>query len=157
MQSIYIILSQSGTDISKLLKFVTREKYNHASICITDDFTKFYSFGRKKINNPLIGGFLIENAFEHVFGKFNYVPCLILELKINDDQYIKIESLINDFIKKSDSLSYDFLALFLAKTPLSITNDSKYFCSQFVAKILNDIGISTPKNQSICIQWILLY
>ena len=87
MKNIYIILSQSGTEISKMLRAITKEQYNHSSICITDTFNEFYSFGRKKLNNPLIGGFVLENAFKHVFGKFKTVPCMILKLGITDKQY----------------------------------------------------------------------
>ena len=57
MKNIYIILTQSGTIISRIIKIFTHDKVNHASICIDEDFTKFYSFGRLIINNPLIGRF----------------------------------------------------------------------------------------------------
>lgn len=145
MKNIYIILSQSGTEISKMLKAITKEKYNHSSICISDSFDEFYSFGRKKINNPLVGGFIIENAFKHVFGKFKTVPCMILKLEITDEQYITLEKIIKDFIKNKDKLSYAFVTLALADTKYSLISDTKFFCSQFVAKLLNDINIKTPK------------
>lgn len=145
MKNIYIILSQSGTEISKMLKAITKEKYNHSSICINDSFTEFYSFGRKKLNNPLVGGFIIENAFKHVFGKFKTVPCMILKLEITNEQYEKLDKIIKDFIRNKDSLSYAFVTLALADTKYSLVNNSKFFCSQFVAKLLNDINIKTPK------------
>ena len=145
MKNIYIILSQSGTEISKMLKIITKEKYNHSSICINDKFNEFYSFGRKKLNNPLIGGFIIENAFKHVFGKFKTIPCMILKLEITDEQYVTLENIIKDFIKNKDNLSYAFASLAFADTKFSIVNDTKFFCSQFVAKLLNDINIATPK------------
>lgn len=145
MKSIYIILTQSGTEVSKMLKIITREKYNHSSICIDNSFNEFYSFGRKKINNPLVGGFVIENAFKHVFGKYENIPCMILKKDISDTQYDKLKSIINDFIANKDKYSYAFIGLALADTNYSIVNNSKFFCSQFVAKLLNDIEIETPK------------
>ena len=145
MKNIYIILSQSGTEISKMLRAITKEQYNHSSICITDTFNEFYSFSRKKLNNPLIGGFVIENAFKHVFGKFKTVPCMILKLEITDEQYVTLEKILKDFIKNKDKLSYAFVTLALADTKYSLVTDTKFFCSQFVAKLLNDIDIKTPK------------
>lgn len=46
MKKIYIILTQSGTIFSKILRLFTKEKYNHSSICLKDNFKTFYSFGR---------------------------------------------------------------------------------------------------------------
>lgn len=145
MKSIYIILTQSGTEVSKMLKMITREKYNHSSICIDNSFREFYSFGRKKINNPLIGGFIIENAFKHVFGKYENIPCTIIKKEISDEQYQTLRNIINEFIINKDKYSYAFIGLALADTNYSIINNSKFFCSQFVAKLLNDIQIATPK------------
>lgn len=145
MKSAYIILSQSGTEISKMLKFITKEKYNHSSICIDDSFNEFYSFGRKNVNLPIPGGFIIENAFKHVFGKYKNIPCMILEKEITDEQYEKLKEIINYFIKNKNVLSYAFITLALTDTNYSIVSDTKFFCSQFVAKVLNDIAIRTPK------------
>lgn len=146
MKSIYIILTQSGTEISRMLKFVTKDKYNHSSICIDDSFNEFYSFGRKYINSPIPGGFIIENAFKHVFGKFKNIPCMILEKEITDEQYDLLKEKIDYFIKNKEKLSYALISLVLADTNYSIVSDTKFFCSQFVAKVLNDISIETPKS-----------
>ena len=146
MKSIYIILCQSGTKFSKFLKLITKEKYNHASICLNNSFDQFYSFGRKFPNRIWPGGFVIENAFEHVFGMFDHIPCLILEKEITDEQYENLNLRINEFIQNKESLSYAVISLAFADTNYSIVSDTKYFCSQFVATVLNDISIETPKN-----------
>ncbi|MBQ9279721.1 MAG: hypothetical protein IJ215_01560 [Clostridia bacterium] len=145
MKKIFIILTQSGTGISKILKFVTKDKYNHSSICLNDDFQTFYSFGRKNPYFILPGGFIIENAFTNVFARFSSIPCMILEKEVSEEQYTKIQQIIHEFSINKNNYSYAVLTLFFADTKLSFTNKNKFFCSQFVAKILNDINISTPK------------
>lgn len=145
MKSIYIILTQSGTEISKLIKLFTKEPYNHSSICIDESFNEFYSFGRKKANYVLPGGFIIENAFKHVFAKYEKVPCLILKKDVTDEQYENLKNNINHFIENNNSFSYAIIGLLLANTNFTFVNKSKFFCSQFVAKLLNDISIETPK------------
>ncbi len=55
MKNIYIILTQSGTIVAKTLQLVTRDEFNHSSLCVDEDFSNFYSFGRLKINNFLSG------------------------------------------------------------------------------------------------------
>ena len=146
MKNIYIILSQSSTGVARILKFVTRDKYNHSSICLKDDFENFYSFGRKYTNFMIPGGFIVENAFEHVFGKFSKIPCLILKKEVTDEQYLKLQEIIHEFSENKANYSYAILSLFLADTAFSVTSENKYFCSQFVAKVLNDINIATPKS-----------
>lgn len=145
MKSIYIILTQSGTGISKLIKLFTKEPYNHSSICIDESFNEFYSFGRKKANYVLPGGFVVENAFKHVFAKYDKVPCLILKKDVTDEQYESLKGNINKFIENNNQFSYAIIGLLLANTNFTIVKDSKFFCSQFVATMLNNISIETPK------------
>lgn len=146
MKSVYIILTQSGTKFSKFLKFVTKEKYNHASICLNNTFNEFYSFARKIPTRPLPAGFVTENAYKHVFGMFKEVPCLVLEKELTDEQYDELNNLINYFVENKKQFSYAFITLAFANTNYSIVSDTKYFCSQFVAKVLNEISVETPKS-----------
>lgn len=144
MKKVYIILSQSGTAVSKALKFFTHDEFNHSSICIDDSFEKFYSFGRLKINNPLCGGFLIENAFTHVFGKFKKIPCMILELNVTNEQFNTIEKTIDGFVNEPSKYKYDFANIILAKTNFSVGHKDKYFCSEFVGYVLEQANIKLP-------------
>lgn len=144
MKNVYIILTQSGTIISRIIKFFTHDKVNHASICLDEKFEKFYSFGRLKINNPLNGGFVTENAFTHVFGKFKYIPCIILKKEVSDEQYEAINNIIEEFINNKEKYKYDFLNLFFAKTSIRFTSKNRFFCSGFVAYVLETAGITIP-------------
>jgi len=146
MKKIYIILTQSGTLFSKILKIVTKDTYNHSSICLKDDFREFYSFGRKNPYLMLPAGFVIENAFQGVYHRFTKIPCCILEMEITDEQYIKLEEIIQYFANHMNQYSYAVTSLVLADTPYCVTSNNKFFCSQFVAKILNDIDVKTPKS-----------
>lgn len=145
MKKIYIILSQTNTCIGKILKFFTKEKYNHSSLCLKDNFKTFYSFGRKHPYFIIPGGFIIENAFKSTYARFSKIPCMILEKEISDENYSKLERIVTNFIENKRQYSYAFLSVIFTDTEFSITNKNKYFCSQFVAKVLNDINISTPK------------
>ena len=146
MKAIYIILSQSGTYISKILKSVTHEKYNHSSICLTEKFETFYSFGRKNPYFFIPGGFIEESPHTGVFGRFSSVPCMILKKEISEEQYQQLENLLQHFTKHQKEYSYAILSLFLVDTPLSIVKKNKFFCSQFVATLLNKIQITTPRS-----------
>jgi len=60
MKKIYIVISQTGTILSKIIKLVTKKEYNHASLSMEGSLEKMYSFGRKDPYNPFIGVFVIE-------------------------------------------------------------------------------------------------
>ena len=140
MKKVYIILSQSGTFISKALKFFSHDEFNHSSICIDDSFERFYSFGRLKINNPLCGGFLIENAFTHVFGKFKEIPCMILELAVTDEQFDIIEKTLDGFIAQSLlSINMILRMLFWQKLLFLLSMEINIFAQNSLVMCLNKL------------------
>ncbi|MCM3651426.1 MULTISPECIES: hypothetical protein [Metabacillus] len=51
---IYIILTDTGTIFTNMIKMYTKQSLNHASISFTKNLSTTYSFGRKNVNNPFI-------------------------------------------------------------------------------------------------------
>lgn len=60
-KQLYIVISQTGTLLSRILKQITGAEYNHASISLSRDLERMYSFGRRHPYNPFWGGFVIES------------------------------------------------------------------------------------------------
>ena len=58
MRKTYIILTYTGTILSKIVKIYTKKEYSHVSISLDSDLTQMYSFGRLNPYNPFIGGIL---------------------------------------------------------------------------------------------------
>lgn len=58
---LYIVVSQTGTLLSRVLKLITGAQYNHVSLGLQPDLEYMYSFGRKNPYNPFYGGFVIES------------------------------------------------------------------------------------------------
>ena len=84
-KSIYIVLSQSGSVPSKLLKFFTHDEYNHVSISLTPTLEQMYSFARLKPNNPFRGGFVEEGKDTGTFKKFKKTIVNVMEIKIRKE------------------------------------------------------------------------
>jgi hypothetical protein len=147
MKYIYIVLTQTGTFFSKGIKFFTKEEFNHSSISFSEDLDILYSFGRKVVNNPLIGGFVTEKLDEGVFGKFQETSCAVIRVTIKDVQFEMIKKKINEFLKNKDTYKYNFIGVLTIKLPFNINRKNSYFCSQFVAYVLNSANIKT-KNTS---------
>ena len=61
MSEIFIVLMHSMTIPARIVKLATRYKYSHVAISLEENCDTLYSFGRKKVNNALDGGYSIEN------------------------------------------------------------------------------------------------
>lgn len=144
LKNIFIILTQPMTSIARLLRFFSHDKFNHASICIDENFSEFYSFGRIFVNTPLFGGFLVETAFTHVFGKYDNIPCMVLRKSVSDEEFNIIKATISEFVENPKKYKYDKLNLLLAKTSISFPRHNKFFCSGFVAYVLERANIRVP-------------
>lgn len=54
-KKLYIVISQTGSIISKMLKAITGDQYNHVSISLDPRLRVMYSFGRLYPNFPFPG------------------------------------------------------------------------------------------------------
>ena len=64
MKKVYVILSYTGTILSKIVKAFTMKQYSHTSISLDENLKQMYSFGRLNPYNPFIGGFVHEKIDE---------------------------------------------------------------------------------------------
>ena len=144
-QFIYIIVSQTGTVLSRALKVIMGTPYNHVSLSLDEDLRQMYSFGRLHPYNPVVGGFVQENPFEGTFARFPSTQAKILRLKVSADTYMRIKLLIRQFSANAKDYGYNYLGLFVgAATHSHIQRTNRYFCSEFVKYILENTGAIKP-------------
>lgn len=74
-KQIFIVITQTGTMLSRILKRITGAEYNHASLSLSQDLTRMYSFGRRHPYNPFWGGFVIESPHAGTFRRFSDTTC----------------------------------------------------------------------------------
>lgn len=77
-KQIFIVITQTGTMLSRILKRITGAEYNHASLSLSQDLTRMYSFGRRHPYNPFWGGFVIESPHAGTFRRFSDTTAIIL-------------------------------------------------------------------------------
>ncbi|GAB6928372.1 hypothetical protein JCM10914A_23550 [Paenibacillus sp. JCM 10914] len=140
-QSVYILLTNTGTLFTKMIQTYTRAPYNHASISFKRDLSEMYSFGRKNPNNPLNGGFVREDIQTGTFSKYPDTTCVIYELQVTPREAEKMKRVLQIFIQRRNKYLYNILGVIgvAIKEPVEFSNS--YFCSQFVAEILERSGI----------------
>jgi hypothetical protein len=135
---IYILLTDTGTLFTKLIKLYTKKPYNHASISFDSELSEVYSFGRKTARNPFIGGFVKEDVDKGLFKEAN---CVVYALKVNEVQLQKMNCYIKEIEAQKGEYRYNLLGLlgFLFNKP--IQRKKAFFCSQFVATVLKECNI----------------
>lgn len=140
-RSIYILLTNTGTLFTKVIQSYTRAPYNHASISFDRELTELYSFGRKHPSNPLNGGFVKEDIQTGTYSKYPNTTCVIYKLQVTDREVEKMKRVLHIFIRSRQKYMYNLLGVIgiTLKEPVEFSNS--YFCSQFVAEILQRSGI----------------
>jgi hypothetical protein len=143
--SIYLLVTQTGTTISKIIKLFTRKPYNHASLSSDLFLSEMYSFCRTYKRFPIPATFNVEVVGKGVLGMFNYIPCEIYEIPVTFEQKKKFELLIEHFKTNRKKYSYNYLGLGSILLKIKYKNKNKFLCSQFTAYILQQIGIELKK------------
>ena len=137
MRSIYLIMSQTGTILSRTIKLFTGKKYNHISLSLDDDLNSMYSFGRKYPDIPFIGVFVEEGINKGTFKKFRETKCKIIRIDLTEEQYNLICENIKKMIIEKEKYKYNVLGLFLALFHIQRNSKNKFYCSQFIRHILD--------------------
>lgn len=163
---VYIMLSDTGTVFTNLIKRYTKAPYNHASLSFDPELKEMYSFGRKKPTNPLHGGFVKEDILTGTYSKFKETTCVIYKLEVTERQLQKMKRILHLFIRNDDKYLYNILGVIGVPLKAPVEFSNSYFCSQFVAEILSRSGIHlwdklsvmvTPDDFRNCEQLQLIY
>ncbi|MDF2647346.1 MAG: hypothetical protein K0Q73_3151 [Paenibacillus sp.] len=140
--SIYVLLSDTGTLFTTLIKSFTSAPYNHASLALDTDLNDLFSFGRKYPTNPWAAGFVEEDIYEGTFRQFPSTRCVLLRLQVSKQQRDDVIRIVQSFQKEKEVYRYNWIGLLGVLMNLDIEPKSAYFCSQFVSETLSKSGLS---------------
>lgn len=140
-KQLYIVLSQTGTMLSRILKVVTGAEYNHASISLSADLEQMYSFGRRHPYNPFWGGFVQESPHTGTFKRFQNTTVVVLAVEISEERYNEIRKMLNEMYLQKENYHYNYLGLFLAAVHIQRKRKNCYYCSEFAVYILSKAEI----------------
>ena len=136
MKKIYIILTYTGTILSKIVKIYTRREYSHVSISLNEDLTKMYSFGRINPYNPFNGGFVHEEIDKGTFKRFKKTKTKIYSLEISEEKYEKLESIIEQMKAKKNLYKFNVIGLLGILLNVKIKREKYFYCAEFVKYVL---------------------
>ncbi len=136
--NIYLVLSYTGSNASKIIGKFTRSDYNHISISFDYDLKTTISYnGGEKLFSPGLNHEMID-----FFNKTKDANILVYKLKCSKEQKQKIIDKVYE-INNSGS-SYNILGLIF---PYKHRENIMY-CSQFVYTVLEDAKLTFFKRSS---------
>lgn len=149
---IYIVQMHTNTMPSKLVKLATGYQYSHVAISFDKSCDTLYSFGRRRVNSILDGGFTVTKKNGEFFEKFNETICRIYELKVTKEQLEKLKMIIADMEKNQEQYKYDFIGAGLRFFKIPVSFKNKFVCSYFVADVLEKSNIYKFDKKAIFIK-----
>ena len=140
-RQIYLLLTRFPDNGSKVFELLTGCYYPHASIGLEEDLNTFYSFVSK--------GFIVEKITRYVKPDRAPFPCQLYELEVSESAYSRIKKALEHFIAFKEQLHYSKFALTMSILRIPYKrNRFGFFCSQFVAHILQHSGEIKLKKSS---------
>lgn len=143
-RTVYLLFTDTGSYLSRLIHLYTKEPLNHVSIALDRELTEVYSFGRKQPNNPFVGGFVKEDISTPYL---NNALCEIYALHVTEQEFECIQKMIRSIEVDKDKYRYNFVGLFGVMLKIKVSRRAAYFCSQFVATVLQNISNFTLDKQ----------
>lgn len=134
--SVYVVISQTGTILSRILRMITRREYNHASLSFCEDLNLMYSFGRKNPYNPFWGGFVKESASFGTFKRFSGTKVIVLRIETDEETYINMKSCVEKMATEPQNYKYNYFGLCIAALKIKFQRENCYYCSEFVRDML---------------------
>lgn len=143
MKKIYIVLTYTGTFLSKIIKTYTKDEFSHVSIALDEELNQMYSFGRVNPYNPFFGGFIHEGINKGTFKRFTKTNSAIYSLKIDEEKYKKIQEIIKNVEKSETPYKFNTVGLFAVALKMQICKSHSFYCAEFVKYVLESSGIKT--------------
>ncbi|WP_052131428.1 hypothetical protein [Planococcus sp. CAU13] len=131
---VYIVFTDTKTNLSRMIKNCTGYPFSHVSISFTKDLSQMYSFGRKDTDNAFIAGFVKEDVHDHLFQR---ADCAVTKLELTEENYGRIWAYVQKMELEKDSFKYNFTGLFAVALNYNFNRKNAYFCSHFVSEALS--------------------
>ncbi len=141
-EHVYIVVTQTGTVLSRLLKIITHADYNHVSLSADPSLGILYSFGRKNPYNPFWGGFVMESPHFGTFKRFSGTEAVVLALPVTPEMRLAMEDRLKEMYENRREYRYDTLGLLLAWIKILYVRQNTYYCSSFVRDFLWEFGLA---------------
>ncbi|MBQ8681957.1 MAG: hypothetical protein IJ509_03495 [Bacilli bacterium] len=143
MKKIYIVLTHSGSLLSRAIKIVKHYEYTHVSIALDKNLNQMYSFGRIKPYNAFVGGFVQESPKFGTFKRFSKTKSKIICIDVTTKQYNKIKKLMKYFNRERNHYKFNFIGLCSVAFHIKITQENGFYCAEFIKYVFDKSDVKT--------------
>lgn len=143
MKEVYIVLTHTGTTLSRIIKWFTKDEFSHVSISLDLELNEMYSFGRLNPYNPFLAGFVHEYLNKGTFKRFYKTQAKIYSLEVTDDQYEDLKNSIIRFEHKREEYTFNIIGLLAVAIHVKIKKENSFYCAEFVKYVMEKSNIYT--------------
>lgn len=122
---ISVLFTRYHSTFSNFVYWISGRGFTHASISIDDKDEWYYSFNYK--------GFCTENADKL---RKHSTKNICYRIEVSDESYTALKEKIESFKEEKERMGYCRIGVFLCVLHIAYKFDNHYFCSQFVAEML---------------------
>lgn len=127
---VFIFLSYTDTKIAKLIKAYTHDPYAHSSISFDTKLDNMLSFDARGLVN--------ENILTDVYKtKTDVTRYSLYAYMATIDEYNSMKAFTDELLGKRKKLGYNILGLTNFIFGRGSERENKFFCSEFVASVIN--------------------
>ena len=147
MKHIYFVLTDSGTVLSKIIKYFMKDEYAHVSIALDKRLEQMYSFGRLNPYNPFHGGFVHEFIYKGTFKRFKNTKARIIVINITDEQYKKLKQIIKETKRNRAIFKFNILGLFGIYFKYKRKKQNYFYCAEYIKFAIekSNINLKLPE------------
>ena len=145
---IYVVFSSTPYKIGKMIRVVTREKYNHASIALDENLTQMYSFARRYQCTPFYGGFVKESSARYC-RKGVQASVKIYKLLVSEENYNAVVQQLEDMSRTKEHYLYNHFSALTTVFHKCIPLRDAYTCVEFCVDVLFGVESSSDSEHPI--------
>lgn len=138
---IFIVLTRTHGGIPQIIRTVTGDRYNHASVAFSRTPHLLYSFARIQSVSPLVGGPVAEYLCRFTHGSEAKVPAAVFAVPVTPEVYRRVKTTVRCIFGDGEYM-YNLISVVCYPLFGGFDTYKAYSCSEFVAVLLDMMGIN---------------
>ena len=134
---VYILCVHTGTLLANAIKKATGSHFSHCTISFDSSLKNMYSFGRKTRLTELSNGSFVKESIHNPPYTNEGVTYALYCIPVTSSQLAAMKKRLEYFVKNKTKFRYDFAGLFKNFFGIADNPEQRWFCSRFVADIIN--------------------
>lgn len=134
---VYVLCVHTGTLLANAIKKATGSHFSHCTISFDSSLKNMYSFGRKTRLTELPNGSFVKESIHNPPYTNEGVNYALYCIPVTGSQLAAMKKRLEYFVKNKTKFRYDFAGLFKNFFGIVDNPEQRWFCSRFVADIIN--------------------